>query len=269
MNKELNNYTIDDFIKLKPIIYEYCGNLTAVKNSTSWFRDKSKADDLYQDVFLYVNDNYFNKPKPAMSEGKFIQIMKNCTYWTYYRQFNPKYSSNKIVNNLTHYQDNPITEYLFQDKYCENIKVFSDIQDNPDYNYFMKGLLLHERIAVHYLLRGYTISETAKKVNRTYESILRIPNKIENILSVDVVKKQRIKSKPKAIKDDNLTDIEFIKSKIPYFDNIVTNNEHIKLYSLYLQKINYRMIAKKLDKSVSQVNVEIYRINQKIKKYGS
>ncbi len=33
MTQELNNYTIDDFVKLKPIIYEYCINLTQKKGS--------------------------------------------------------------------------------------------------------------------------------------------------------------------------------------------------------------------------------------------
>ena len=60
MTTTLNNYTIDDFLKLKPIIYEYCCNLTQKKNATSWYRDFSAADDLYQDLYIYVYDHYFN-----------------------------------------------------------------------------------------------------------------------------------------------------------------------------------------------------------------
>jgi DNA-directed RNA polymerase specialized sigma24 family protein len=41
------------------------------------------------------------------------------------------------------------------------------------------------------------------------------------------------------------------------------------MYSLYLQGFDHRIIAKELNKSLSQVNVEIYRINQKIKKYDT
>ena len=90
MNTTLNNYTIDDFLKLKPIIYEYCVNLTQKRTLTSWDRDFEDANDLYQDVYIYVHDQYFNKPKEPTYEGKFIQIMKNCTYWTYHQKFTRK-----------------------------------------------------------------------------------------------------------------------------------------------------------------------------------
>ena len=86
MNKTLYNYTIDDFLKIEPIIFEYCINLTQKKTETFWCRDLADARDLYQEVFLYVHDNYFNKPKEPTYEGKFIQMMKNCTYWTFHRR---------------------------------------------------------------------------------------------------------------------------------------------------------------------------------------
>lgn len=273
MNKELNNYTIEDFIKLKPIIYEYCLNLTQKRTATSWFRHIDDANDLYQDVYLYVYDNYFNKPKPVMHEGKFIQIMKNCTYYTFYKKINPAYSVNKVNNYLNHYQDNLVSEYLIQERLSENMEVFQNIQDHPDYNYIMKNLKIYERLAVHYFLKGYKASEIAKKLNKNYNTIHWIPNKVVAILKKDKVYNPNLKSIVKKevenLKPVIISDFEFVKSKILNFNKIFKKDEHVILYSLYLQKLNHREIAKRLNKSVSQVNVEIYRINQKIKKFNN
>jgi DNA-directed RNA polymerase specialized sigma24 family protein len=273
MNKELNNYTIEDFIKIKPVIYEYCLNLSQKRTATSWFRHIDDANDLYQDVFLYVHNNYFNKSHPKMAEGKFIQIMKNCTYWAFYRQVNSRYSSNKIKNNLNHYQDSLVSEYLIQEKLSESMELFQNIQDHPDYNYIMKDLQIYERLAVHYFLKGYKASEIAKKLNKCYNTIHCIPKKIISKLNKDVVynpsAKSVIQKKVEKIKPALSSDSEFVKSKVANFDKIFKKNEHIVLYSLYLQKLNHRNIAKKLNKSVSQINVEIFRINQKIKKLNN
>ena len=267
MSTTLNNYTIDDFLKLKPIIYEYCVNLTQKKTYTSWYRDFASADDLYQDVYLYVHEKYFNKPQPPMEEGKFIQIMKNCTYWSFYRKINPRYKNNNITNNLNYFQENPITEYLFQEKLFENAKYFEDIQDNPDYNFAMKGLKFSERLAVCYFLKGYTKTEVAKKFGKDYNFIPRIVHKIDrNLKNEKIVLNPVTKiEKRKTV----INDLAFVKSKVQNFEVIFKTDKLVSLYSLYLQGFDHKTIAEKFNKSVSQVNVEIYRINQKIKKYAT
>lgn len=69
-------------------------------------------------------------------------------------------------------------------------------------------------------------------------------------------------------KEGIVDDLAFVKSKVKNFEIIFKTNKLVKLYSLYLQGFDHKIIAKDLNKSVSQVNVEIYRINQKIKKYA-
>lgn len=265
MNTTLNNYTIDDFLKLKPIIYEYCVNLTQKRTLTSWYRNLDDAKDLYQDVFLYVHKYYFNKEREAITEGRFIQRMKNCTYYAFYKRVTLK--KYKVDGRLEHYQDSDITNYLFDNSRYDTINLYENIQDHPDYDFYMKGLKLTERLAIQYFMNGYTKTEVAKKFNKDYPFVTRLVNKIEANANKDKFSKPLIKIvvKKNVILDDKL----FIKSKISNFDKIFQDDKFIKLYSLHLQGVNHRIIAKRLDKSVSQVNVEIYRINQKIKKYDN
>lgn len=275
MNTTLNNYTIEDFLKLKPIIYEYCVNLTPAKSATSWARRHDKADDLYQDVFLYVHKNYFNKPQKPVTEEHFIQIMKNCTYWAFYRGINQRYSSNKVTSNLNHFQDSETSTFLFENINLEQPKYFEDIQDHPDYAFYMKGLNVSERLAINYFLKGYTKTEVAKMFNKKYEFITRIVKKIEGNALSDISSKPLVKIKPK--KEIVCNDLIFVREKLPNFDKIFKktkniksfeNDRKIRMYSLYLQGMSNKNIAKELGKPMNQINQEIYRINQKIKKYA-
>jgi len=268
MTKTLNNYTIDDFLKLKPVIYEYCCNLTQKKTSTSWFRNFADADDLYQEVYIYVVTNWFNKPREAMHEGKFIQIMKNCTYWTFHKSIDTRYSINKVNNNLNYYQDSEKSTFLFDSTNLEYPEYFKDIQNHPDYAFYMKGLNSSEILAINYFLKGYTKTEVAKKFNKKYEFIPYIVKKIEANMLKDKFNNTFNKPvEPVKVKPVIVNDKEFVKSKVNCFDKIFTNDKYIRLYSLYLQGLYHKTIAKRVNKSLSQVNVEIYRINQKIKKY--
>lgn len=265
MNTTLNKYTIEDFLKLKPIIYEYCCNLTQKRTSTSWYRNLDDAKDLYQDVYLYVHLYYFNKEREAIHEDRFIQRMKNCTYYAFHKRVT--FKKYKVDGNLNHFQDSEASTYLFESSRFDTMKLYENIQDHPDYDFYMKDLKLTERLAIQYFLNGYTKTEVAKKFNKDYSFITRLVNKIEANANKDKFNKPLIKTIVK--KDVILDDKLFVKSKISNFDKIFQDDKFIKLYSLHLQGVNHGVIAKRLDKSVSQVNVEIYRINQKIKKYDS
>ncbi len=275
MNTTLNNYTIDDFLKLKPIIYEYCVNLTQKRTLTSWDRDFEDANDLYQDVYIYVHDQYFNKPKEPIHKGKFIQIMKNCTYWTYHQKYTRK--NNKIINDAQYFQKSRETEFHFSEKLFEYPTYFEDIKDNPDYNFAMKGLKFSERLAINYFLKGYTKTEIAKKFNKNYTFISSIVKKIETNMLMDNLSKPLIKLKPIVEKPVIYNDVVFVREKLPNFDKIFKktkniksfeNDRKIRMYSLYLQGMSNKNIAKELGKPTNQINQEIFRINQKIKKYA-
>lgn len=275
MNTTLNNYTIEDFLKLKPIIYEYCCNLTQKKTATSWFRNFADADDLYQEVYIQVATNWFNKPKEATTEGKFIQIMKNYTYWTFHRSIDKRYAINNVNNNLNYYQDSEKSMFLFENINLEDPEYFKDIQDHPDYAFYMKGLNVSERLAITYFLKGYSKTEVAKMFNKKYEYVTKIVKKIEGNALKDKFSKPLIKEKPK--KEVVYNDLVFVREKLPNFDkvfkktkNIKTfeNDRKIKMYSLYLQGVSNKDIAEKLGKNFNQINQEIYRINQKVKKYA-
>lgn len=261
MKEQIIKPTIDNFLKLKPIIYEYCVNLTQVKNLTSWYRNLDDANDLYQDVYLFVHATYFNKPKEKITEGKFTQIMKNCVYWTYCKKFKNK--EFKVIKNLNYYQNSDKDVFLFEKDYFEYSNYFNNVQEHPDWNYLTSTLKFSERLGLLYFLNGYTKTEVAKMFNQPYNFIPRIVNIINN-----KSKQDKIRIVKKSIKKVEIVDdYDFLKNKINNFELVFTNNKFIKLYSLHLQGINHRIIAKRLNKSVSQVNVEIYRINQKIKKY--
>jgi len=273
MNTTLNNYTIEDFLKLKPIIYEYCVNLTQKRTISSWDRDFEDANDLYQDVYLYVHDNYFNLPKEKITEAKFIQIMKNCTYWTYHRKYTKK--NNKVINDAHYFQQSRETEFHFSENLFEYPTYFENIEDNPDYNFVMKGLKFSERLAINYFLKGYSKTEVAKMFNKNYVFITSIVKKIETNVLMDKLSKPLIKEKPK--KEIVYNDLVFVRKKLPNFDKIfkktrniktLENDRKIKMYSLYLQGVSNKDIAKQLGKPFNQINQEIYRINQKVKKYA-
>lgn len=275
MNTTLNNYTIDDFLKLKPIIYEYCVNLTQKRTLTSWYRNLDDAKDLYQDVFLYVHKYYFNKEREAITEGRFIQRMKNCTYYAFYKRVTLK--KYKVDGRLEHYQDSDITNYLFDNSRYDTINLYENIQDHPDYDFYMKGLKLTERLAIQYFMNGYTKTEVAKKFNKDYPFVTRLVNKIEANANKDKFSKPLIKEVPIIIeKKREVNDLEYLKKTIPNFKQIfnifkgksLKNDNKIKVYSLYKQGVRNMDIATEVNKSISQVTVEIYRINQKIKKYA-
>lgn len=274
MTTTLNNYTIDDFLKLKPIIYEYCCNLTQKKNITSWYRDIAAAKDLYQDLYIYAYENYFNKPKEPIEHGQFVQRMKNLTFYAHHRNYKKKGS--KIVNSINYFQDTLKSEFLFESTHYEEPLYFENIQDHPDYNFYMKNLKVNERLAIQYFLNGYTKVEVAKKFNKSYSFIPNIVKKIEGQLLTDKFNKPLIK--PVVKKEKVFNDLVFVRKKVINFDKVFVKSKirknlgddrKIKMYSLYLQGFDHRIIAKELNKSLSQVNVEIYRINQKIKKYDT
>ncbi len=277
MTQELNNYTIDDFVKLKPIIYEYCINLTQKKGESFWYRDFNDANDLYQETFLYVHDRYFNKPKSEMTEGKFIQIMKNCTYWTFHKKkFQVKNS--KLYLNLNRFDDSPKDLFLFEQSNYEQAKPYVNFKESLDYNFYIKDLNSEERKAIDMYLIGYPIKEIDKTLNKYvgwFEALVR--NKVRKTTKLDIVRKskpikvkQTIKLEPRELKKDNVL---FLKSKIKNYDQVFNfkraNDKWIKLYSLYLQGVSITEISKIFKSSKAQISVELYRIKQKIKKYAS
>lgn len=270
-NTKLNNYTIDDFLKLKPIIYEYCINLTQKRSASTWSRSPSDAEDLYHDVYLYAYDSYFNKQKEKMEYLKFVQIMKNLTYWTFHKKFTK--TNNKIINNSYYYQQDIKSEYCFSNINCENIKLFDNIEDHPDYNFLTRYLKNDEKEALSFILKGYNKSEIAKHFKKHYTFSKSILNKIEGQLMLDNLKP----IKKEIIKDEIiLTPLEYVKKHVINFNDVFTsvkfkkvteNDRRIKIYYLYLQKFSHKKIAEIVNKSPAQVAVEIFRINKKIKFY--
>lgn len=273
IDTKLNNYTINDFLKLKPIIYEYCVNLTPAKSATSWARRLDRANDLYQDVYLYIYDNYFNKPKEPITEGRFIQRMKNCTYWTFYRQINPKYSKNRILNNMDYFEESEKSMFLFESKNFEHLSIFDEITNHPDYNLYTKGLSEDDKVALEKFLQGYTKSEVARMFNKTFPFISRIVKTVNNNAFVSDIQKEII-IKPIVKKEKVYNDLVFVREKVPHFEkvfikskrtkNTLEGDRKIRVYSLYLQKYSMKDIAKDVSKSPGQVGQEIYRINKKI-----
>lgn len=268
METTLNNYTIDDFLKLKPIIYEYCCNLTQKRNATSWYRDFQSAKDLYQDVFLRVHDYYFNKPKEPIEEGKFIQIMKNCTYWTHIGNFKKKDS--KVTTKLNRFEDSPEAFAIFDNSRTQEPKMYSNFEDSIDYKFYTKNLNKEELDIIELFLKGFTLREIDEKYNkqRGYSDYI-IRQKLSKNAKKDVAKpvpekKVRVFKdlKSKTIDDD----VTFLKSKIKNYELIFNNTKFIKVYSLYLQGFSQRKIGEMLGKSTGVVTQEIFRINQKIKK---
>jgi len=274
MTTTLSNYTIDDFIKLKPMIYEYCVNLTQKKTTTSWFRDFADADDLYQEVFLYVHDNYFNKPKEEMSEGKFIQLMKNCTYWAYHRRFTTK--GHKLYQNLNRIDDSPKDLFLFEESHWENGKSYVDFTESIDFAFYTENLKPIEIQAVCLYLEGFLIKEIDKKFDKYpgwFEYLMRV--KLYKNLEKDKVKLPKPAKPVKKelsikLKENNE---EFLRLKIPCFDEVFnfkkSNDKFIKMYSLYLQGVSLKDISKEFKIPIQQISVELYRIKQKIKKYDT
>ncbi len=268
-NTKLGKFTIDDFIALKPVIYEYCINLTPAKSAVSWGRRKQSADDLYQEVYLYVHDNYFNKPKEPVVYDKFVQMMKNCTYWTFYRtKLSNKYLSNRLNNRLTYYQDTPESLYKFESSRYSTIKLFEDIKDHPDYNFYTKGLTMQEKKVLDLILKGYNKTDISKILDRNYTFTNNVLRKVEENSKQEFYirpKKQvRIKVAAELIYDDK----KFVLYKVNNFDKIFKDDRFVKVYSLYLQGFNQKQISEKIGKKPNQVGQEIYRINKRIKSYG-
>lgn len=259
--QQLNNYTIDDFIKLKPVIYEYCLNLTQSKTATSWFRDKAKADDLYQDVYLYVYDNYFNKPRDPVSHGKFVQMMKNSTFWAYHKSTN--YVNNKIYRVVNRFDDSPKDFHLFESSRFELPKVFKNIQEHPDYAFYTRGLNSEQKLALNYLLEGYTRAEISKRFDRPWTFIKYILAKIEKNSKSEFYKKP-VKIVTSVTPKFEGTDYEFLKKKGLNVERLFKKERHLKMYSMYLQGFGNDAISKAVGKTRNQVNQEIYRLNQKI-----
>jgi len=271
MKTTLNNYTIDDFIKLKPIIYEYCVNLTQKKTTTSWFRDFADADDLYQEVFLHVHDNYFNKPKEKMNEGKFTQIMKNSTYWTYHRRFTRKGA--KLYQRLDRIDESPYSFFVFEESQKELCKGYVDFKETIDFKFYISKMNPLEIKAINMYLEGYPIKEideACKKHRGFFDYTVRV--KLSKHIKADVVKQPKpVKipvEKRLTLKED---DVEFLKTKVSCYDNVFNlkkaNDKFIKLYSLYLQGVSIKDIAEIFKRSKHQISVELFRIKQKIKKY--
>jgi hypothetical protein len=257
MNTTLNNYTIEDFLKLKPIIYEYCCNLTQKRTSTSWFRDFADADDLYQEVCLkfciYLNSN------PIInSEEHFEKLAKRFTYLTHVEKY--KKSESKVLNNIFRYDTSPIDFALFNNTQSYELKVFDDYKDNPDYLLFTEYLTKTEKHYIDLLIQGYTIEELSRKYRKNRRYFKNIIHSVETQMLT--LEKPKIKSLEK------VSDKDYVRRKIPAFSKVFKDDKFIKLYALYLKGFDHKVIAKKLNKSVSQINVEIYRINQKIKKYA-
>jgi len=269
-NITLNNYTIDDFLKIKPIILEYCINLTQKRSSSHWFKHKHDAEDLYQDVFLFVYTHYFNKEHEPIEYGNFIQRMKNCTFWAYS-------SGNRLVRNNVNRQLNRIDDsakdfYLFESKNYENMKVFpiEDITTHPDYNFYMRGLRFSERMAISKYIEGYGKTEIGNMFDAPYSFITSIVNKIRKNADSErifIVNKKKINKKPE-VKAEPIIDKDLIKSKVDNFDEIFKDDRWIKQYSLYLQGFPYKYISKEVGKSTNQLTQEIHRINKRVKVHG-
>ena len=265
MGTTLNNYTIDDFLRIKPVIYEYCLNLVKRGIGTSWYNDNQKAQDLYQEVFIFVSKRYFNKERESLTEGRFIQRMRNNVYWTYQNKFLTV--DNKTHGFMNYYEDNEKSLFHFESTHSEYTYLFSNIREHPDYDFYTKGLTDLEKLGLDYYIEGYNKLEISKKVNRSQFFFPNLFSKIEKNVFFETLKrkpKHEVKSKKTVLLDDT----EYLKSKITNFNLIFKDSKFITIYSLHLQGFKSKDIAKKVNKSESQVNVEVYRIRQKIKKYN-
>jgi IS30 family transposase len=139
----------------------------------------------------------------------------------------------------------------------------------------MKNLKVQERLAVQYFLKGYTKVEVAKMFNKSYAYIPNIVKKINANFLSDKFSKPVIKKPVK--KKIIINDLVFVREKVSNFEKVfikkkgesLENDRKIKMYSLYLQGVPGKKIALMLNKSYHQIGQEIFRINQKIKKYES
>jgi DNA-directed RNA polymerase specialized sigma24 family protein len=274
METTLNNYTIDDFIKLEPVIFEYCINLTQKKRETFWYRDLADAKDLYQEVFLYVHDYYFNKPKELTYEARFIQMMKNCTYWAFHRRITKKGA--KLYRNLNRIDDSPKDLFLFEQSNYEQSKSHFDFRKSLDYEYYTKSLKPVEIKAIELYLDGFPIKEIDVKCGKHrgfFEYTTRV--KLLKVLKKDIVKPAKPLVPIKVVFKRNFElkedDAEFLKTKLKNYDNIFNfkraNDKNIKMYSLYLQGVSITELSETFKMSKHQISVELFRIKQKIKKY--
>jgi DNA-directed RNA polymerase specialized sigma24 family protein len=272
MTTTLNNYTINDFVKIEPVIFEYCINLTQKKRETFWCRDLADAKELYQEVFLYVHDNYFNKPKEPTYEGKFIQMMKNCTYWTFHRRITS--ANSRIYRSLNRIDDSPKDFFMFEQANYEPAKIHLDFKKSIDYQYYIKTLKPIEVKAIELYLQGYAIKEIDEICNKPrgfLDNLIRV--KLSKIAKKDIVKKPKpVKSlvdRTRTVKNLKEDDIDFLKSKINNFDIIFKskNTKNIKLYSLYLQGVSMTEISEIFKISKGQIGVELFRIKERIRKY--
>ena len=193
----------------------------------------------------------------------YIQIIKNLTFWTFSASFDRRSSKNKITSNLNHYQDSQISEYHIQEIIYEDPQIFTNIINHPDFRFFTRNLNKNELDIVKMLIEGYTFKEIIKKYNNKVLHLV-----LNKLINNQVERYRTIKS----LKQKSINNLEFLKSKIQAinFKEVFSNRKHeldnhkIKLYSMYLQGINISLIAKKLGKSKSQINVEIYRIKNKL-----
>lgn len=266
MSTTLNNYTIDDFLKFKKPIYNYCIKLTLKRDDDFLIPDSFDAEDLFHETYLYVHDKYFNTPKEKIEEKHFINRMKMCVKYAYMTRIKKK--NGRVHFLAARYQEDEESEYVFNNSYSQDPEIFKDLSDNPDYNMLMKTLKFSERLVVSYILKGYNKAEIGRIFKKHPNYVDRVLTKIkDSSFKIEIIRKP-VNKRLIVKKEGVIDDLTFVKSKVQNFEVIFKTDKLVSLYSLYLQGFDHKIIAEKFNKSVSQVNVEIYRINQKIKKYN-
>jgi DNA-directed RNA polymerase specialized sigma24 family protein len=255
-------YTINNFLDIKKEIYEYCLNLTITTNNGIKVKHKDRADDLFQEVYLKSYKDLPKIKKQIKEKSNYIQIIKNITFWIHASRYNKKLAINKIIGNLNYYQDSVISEYLLQNYLQEKPLVFKNILTHPDFNFFTRNLNDLEIKVIKLTIEGYTKTEIIKKYNITYNKFYLVFEK----LSLSTVEKSKlIKVERKPINNLEFLEFKIGKSKLK---QLKLKERHIIIYSMYLQGYDQYYIANLVNKSRSQVGLEIFRIKNKLKSVG-
>ena len=242
-------YTIDNFLEIKDEIYEYCVNLTL--NISTRQRQFTKADDLFQDVYLKSYEELPKINKIIVDKANYIQIIKNITFWVCYSRFNQKFAGNKVLNNLHYFSDSTAKNTVFEEIINKNQEENDNIINSPDFKFYTRTLNVEEKQVVKLVILGYNMIEILKKLN------------IDNNGFYLVFEKLWFAS----IENPKINNLELIKFKrrvtnLNYYKKIIRNNE---IYFLYLNGFTHEYISKQLDIKKSCVTSYICRRKKNIR----
>lgn len=241
-------YTIDNFLDIKKEIYEYCSNLTFTRNNNVLVRHKDRADDLFQDVYIKCHEYLPTNKDVIVSKGMYTQIVKNLTFWVHAKKYNQKLNTNRILCNMSYYQDSPKSEYLISEVLCEDPKMFEELINSPDFKFYTSTLTTKEIQILKSSLKGFDMIDILKIYNITNKEFYLIFEKV----SLTAIKFKSV---------EGLDLVEFKRRVINSNRYTRTKNTETIYYSWANGK-KYTEIAQELNCSVGTVASTIFKINK-------